>query len=124
MSAHVLACATFCDPSSSNGLNGAGTFVAWVIGIIIGLCVVIAVIRGLLGALGVKTVRNDPVTPPWLREVATGYRTPAFTAPVRAVTPAGTMVRQGRCCVAGHQVPEQATRHAAMIAARIRRTGR
>jgi hypothetical protein len=120
---HVLACA-LCDPNSSNGLNGFGNVLVDIgVGFII-LCCVIGLVRYVLGQLGVKAVKNDPVTPPWVREAVTGQRTPAYTAPVRAVTPSGTAVRQPRCCAAGHQVPEQAVAHAASIKSRIETTGR
>jgi hypothetical protein len=119
---HILACALYCN--SDGSLNSGGQFLADLgIGFVV-LCVVIAVIRGILGAAGVKAVRNDPVTPPCARELAAGRRVAAYTAPVRAVTPSGTPVRQARCCQAGHQVPEQAVRHAAQIRQRIESTGR
>jgi hypothetical protein len=116
---HILACTEFCAPAS----GGPGV-IGWLGAGFIVLCCVIGLIRYILGQFGVKAVRNDPVTPPWLREVATGQRTPAYRSPVRAVTPSGVLVTYRACCPQGHQVPEQAVRHAQAIAWRISRTGR
>jgi hypothetical protein len=117
-----MACALYCN--SDGSLNSGGQFLADIgVGFVV-LCAIIAAVRGILGVAGVKAAKNDPVTLPWARELAAGRRVAAYTAPVRAVTPSGTPVRQARCCQAGHQVPEQAVRHAAVIAARIARTGR
>jgi hypothetical protein len=111
--AHILACALYCN--SDGSLNGLGTFMAWVFGILFGLAALIWVIKAI-----VKPSSMSPGT----RSLLSGRNIPSYTAPVNAVTPGGVRVRQARCCAAGHQLPDQAVQHAAQIKSRIERTGR
>jgi hypothetical protein len=41
--------------------------------------------------------------PPFLYDLASGTHHDAYTAPVKAVTPAGIRVNRRRCCQHGHQ---------------------
>lgn len=109
----ILACALYCN--SDGTLNGLGTFMEWVIGILLGLAALIWVIKAI--------VRPSSMSP-GTRSLLSGRNIPAYTAKVDAVTPGGVRVRQARCCAAGHQLPEQAVAHAAAIQRRIETTGR
>lgn len=50
MTGHVLACALYCN--SDGTLNGAGTFVAWLLGIPLGMGLAIGAVRLLTGNYG------------------------------------------------------------------------
>jgi hypothetical protein len=61
---------------------------------------------------------------PFTKSLLTGETSPAYTAPVNAVTPGGIRVRQARCCARGHVSPALAVKHADAIRRRIETTGR
>lgn len=56
MSAHVLACALYCNTDGT--LNGLGTVVAWMLGIPFGLALLIGAVRLLLGDYGQRGRRR------------------------------------------------------------------
>ena len=56
MTTHVLACALYCN--SDGTLNGAGTFVAWLLGIPFGLALLIGAVRLLTGNYGQRGRRR------------------------------------------------------------------
>jgi hypothetical protein len=61
---------------------------------------------------------------PFTAALLSGHKVAAYTAAVRATTPDGIAVTQGRCCPRGHQSPAQAVAHAGRISQRITSTGR
>jgi hypothetical protein len=89
----------------------------------------VLVIAGIRRSEQIRTGKRPPPEPrtdfpPFLYDVIGGTRHPCYTAPARAVTPAGIAVRQARCCAGGHRTPAQAVACAGRVSDRIARTGR
>ena len=122
---HALADSLFSNPDGS--LNGLGTFLVWGFFIACGL----AFLCGIPAAIAKhRDDRKSGLPPepsnlsPAVASLLSGRNVAAYTAPVRAVTPARIAVRQSRCCPRGHQSPAQAVRHAEAIKQRMETTGR
>jgi hypothetical protein len=67
-------------------------------------------IIGFIRAEQVRTGKRPPREPradisPFTASLISGETSPAYTAPVQAVTPGGIRVRQARCCARGHVSP-------------------
>jgi acyl-CoA synthetase (NDP forming) len=118
---HVLACA-LCSNGTQAPTSPATVVMYLAIGAVVAVFFAVNAKRRKAG----KPPLSSPVArmSPGARSLLSGYNVPAYTAPVRAVTPSGIAVRQARCCAAAHQTPDQAVTHAAQIAARIGRHGR
>jgi hypothetical protein len=87
------------------------------------------VIWGLIRADQVHRGKRPPPEPkadisPFMSSLISGETSPAYTAPVNAVTPGGIRVRQARCCARGHVSPALAVKHADAVRRRIETTGR
>ena len=121
----VVADSLFSNPDGS--LNGLGTFLEWGFFILCGLAFLGGAVHAVVKVLDDRKSGLPPEPSnlsPAMAELLSGRKVASYTAPVRAVTPRGVAVRQGRCCARGHQSPSQAVAHAAAVAQRITLTGR